>query len=129
MKVYETYSEGDSCPKCGGNLVRKSPPRSYEDIYKKYYYSIIHYCKRCRKVFLSEEYKIINKNYQALTPYLLHRSSLRGQIEAGRYFAILSTALSILSSGGGTLSERLEVFSEIKKDLAELQKNYKIVKL
>jgi hypothetical protein len=59
----------------------------------------------------------------------LRISPLSAQIESGIYFATLSTSLSIWSLGMGTQRERNKVIDRILIDLAELQKNYKIVKL
>lgn len=58
-----------------------------------------------------------------------HRSPLEAQIEAGTYFANLSSALKLICFRKAKQVEKEKVILEIISDFDKLTKNYKIVKL
>lgn len=65
--------------------------------------------------------EIINQNQLS--------GALRGQIEAGTYFATLAKTLKLSCATGAKLRQLAKSLEPIILDLEKLQKEYKIVKI
>ncbi|MGI8419669.1 MAG: RNase H family protein [Candidatus Levyibacteriota bacterium] len=50
----------DICKNCGSPLVKKLTKRTAEQLKKPYYYSAYYYCNNCRKLYHSDEFKVMN---------------------------------------------------------------------
>ena len=59
-----------TCRTCGSPLIRKETKRTAEQLKKQYYYTAYDYCQSCKKMYLNDQFKVINKNYDLFTKRL-----------------------------------------------------------
>lgn len=57
----------NSCRHCGTQLVIKQTHRTPEQLRKQYYYTAYYFCTSCRKMYLDEQFKVVNENYDLFT--------------------------------------------------------------
>ncbi len=57
----------NSCRHCGSQLVVKQTHRTPLQLKKQYYYTAYYKCPRCGRIYHSDEFKIINENYDLFT--------------------------------------------------------------
>src|SRR5688572_11574458 len=55
------------CKTCGTPLLKRETKRSPEQLLKSYYYTAYYYCANCRKMFHSDAFKVVNKNFSLFT--------------------------------------------------------------
>lgn len=64
-------SSPTNCRTCAARLIIKQTQRKAEQLLKPYYYTAYYYCPRCHKMYLSDEFKVTNKNYDLFTQDVL----------------------------------------------------------
>lgn len=50
----------ENCKNCGYRLIQKATKKSASQLRKPYYYTAYYYCVRCKKLYHSDKFKIIN---------------------------------------------------------------------
>lgn len=50
-----------NCKTCGTPLLKRATKNSPDRLNKQYYYTHYYYCTRCQKMYLSDEFKVLNK--------------------------------------------------------------------
>lgn len=50
------------CKTCETPLIIKQTRRTQEQLKKQYYYTSYYYCPRCHKMYLDDEFKVVNQN-------------------------------------------------------------------
>lgn len=55
------------CKHCGSQLVVKQTKRTPEQLLKKYYYTAYYLCPNCHRLYHSEEFKVVNENFDLFT--------------------------------------------------------------
>jgi len=68
INKYKVFFAGQPCPKCGNVLIERIPKQKKTRNLQPYYFSKYHYCSGCGSMFMSEENKIVNKEYRAPMP-------------------------------------------------------------
>lgn len=56
-----------TCRTCGGKLVKKETKRKASQLLQPYYYKAYYYCPACKKIYHSDAFKVVNKNYGLFT--------------------------------------------------------------
>lgn len=55
--------ETKECKKCGYKLQIKKTHRNPAQLKKQYYYTAYYFCANCKRIYHSEEFKIVNENF------------------------------------------------------------------
>jgi len=58
------YIDGMDCPKCTGIIHLKESPFNKKKLNKPYYYNAYYKCDKCEAMFMSDKFKIINKDFK-----------------------------------------------------------------
>lgn len=55
------------CKHCRVKLITKQTRRDPSQLKKQYYYTAYYYCPNCKRMYLNDRFKIVNKNFQLFT--------------------------------------------------------------
>lgn len=58
----------ENCKNCGYPLVQKATKKTPGQLRKPYYYTAYYYCVRCKKLYHSDKFKIVNNPLFEITP-------------------------------------------------------------
>lgn len=64
--LYNSHME--QCKQCGYRLITKATKKTAGQLRKPYYYTAYYYCTRCKKLFHSDKFKVINNPLFANEP-------------------------------------------------------------
>lgn len=59
------------CKVCGSALIKKETQHKPSQLKKQYYYTAYYYCPKCKKMYLSDEFKVHNDNFDLFTHHNL----------------------------------------------------------
>ncbi len=51
------------CKHCGSSLIVKQTHRTPHQLKKQYYYTAYYFCPSCKRIYHSDEFKVVNENY------------------------------------------------------------------
>lgn len=58
----QTLKVGSPCRKCGHSLILKESKQKPKQLKKSYYFTAYYYCEKCRTMYFSPKFKVINKS-------------------------------------------------------------------
>ncbi len=69
-----------TCRTCGSPLTKKETKRTPEQLKKQYYYTAYYYCPNCKKIYLNDEFKVVNQNDNLFTKHVSFLSTVDVEI-------------------------------------------------